>query len=329
MKIPLSSRLARRFFSLLPRAGLVQPPDRPQGVSAIVRVLNENSWLEASIKSISGHVDEIVVVDTGSTDGSLETLQRLAEKDPKLKVFSCSSNLLWDFSNFALSKTSYRWVIKWDPDLVSPSAPAPGIGAFVKFLLSLDPRFYYYVNPGLIELAGDFSHQFPGVRVRSDMEAFTYSQGASYVPVERVFAEDPYQAKLFPEGRNKPGPLRFEGLHLPIYYRLLSYGGIAAYHLNIKPGLRHLLGYFYLQWLASPGVARGQKLEEYALEQVREKLGQQDLESAAAFYMREYVKRLLPYDEKLGALPENLRALAAASRFRVTYRDGKPADREE
>lgn len=329
MKFPLTNRLARRLLSLLPMAGLVTPPARPQGVSAIVRVLDENSWLEASIGSISGHVDEIIAVDTGSTDGSLETLKKLAAENPKLKVFSYPSRQLWDFSNFALSKTSYRWVIKWDPDLVSPSAPAPGVGAFVKFLLSLDQRLYYYVNPGLIELAGDFFHQFPGVRVRGDMEAFTYSPGAAYVPVDRVFKEDPYQAKLFPDGKNTPGPLRLEGLRLPLYYRLLSYGGIVAYHLNIKPGLRHLLGYFYLQWLASPAAAEGGTLEDYALEQVRQKLGQKDLQAAAVFYMREYVKRLEPYDESLGALPENLRSLAAASKFKVTYKDGRPAGREE
>lgn len=329
MNIPLKSRIARYFFSLLPCAGLIPPPSRPQGISAILRVLDEKNWLEASIDSLKDHVEEIIAVDTGSTDGSLEILERLSGKVKNLKVFRFPGGTPWEFNNFAIEKTSYRWIMKWDADCVAFSGAAGPLGGITEYVRSLNLRMYYYINPGLIELTGDFYHQFPDMRVRGDMELFTYSEGARYVPIERTFDRSPYPLKL-PAGYSpEPFSIRMDGIRLPRYYRILAFGEAVAYHINIKPAVRQLLGYFFLQWLASEGFSKKQTLADYALEQVKTKWGYGDLQSAADFYMTEYTKLLVRYDESLGALPGNIKALAAGSPFKIIYEAGRPARRLE
>lgn len=327
MRIPLKSRIARRLLSLLPSVGLLPRPARPQGISAILRICNEKDWLEASIESVKDDVDEIIAVDNGSTDGSREILEKLAIKLKKLRVFSFAGKAPWDYSNFAIEKSSYRWIMKWDADFVGFNREGSGLRGLVEYVRALDQRMYYYLNPLLIELTGDFYHQFSDLRVRGDMEIFTYSENARYVPVARTFSRSPYPVKL-PPGYTPPiFSLRLEGIKLPVYYRILPFDASVAYHVNIKPAIRHLTGYFYVQWLASDGFAKGVSLEDYVLEQIREKWGFADLDSAAAFYMAEYSKWLVPYDKNLGELPKNIIKLAEGSPFTVTYKEGKPAGR--
>lgn len=56
-------------------------------------------WIE-SINSLLGFCDEVVVVDGGSTDGTWEKLQELAESEPRLKPFQHVRD--WDDKRFAL-----------------------------------------------------------------------------------------------------------------------------------------------------------------------------------------------------------------------------------
>ena len=228
MNIPLKSRIARRFSSLLPRAGLIPPPSRPQGISAIMRVWNENTWLEDSIGSVKDFVDEIVAVDTGSTDGSLETLKKIALGEKKLKVFSFAGKAPWDFSNFAIERTNYRWIMKWDPDFIAAPGVQGGLAGFTAYLRALHPGMYYYISSRFIEVAGDFSHQFPGLRVRGDIETFTYSEAARYIQVARTAARSPYPVKLPPGYCPDSFSLRLEGVKLPFYYRILSFDKVSS-----------------------------------------------------------------------------------------------------
>ncbi len=75
-------------------------------------VKNEEKYLEDCLKSVENIADEIVIVDTGSTDKTLE----IAEKH-NAKIFHFD----WvnDFSaarNFALSKSSGKWILYMDAD---------------------------------------------------------------------------------------------------------------------------------------------------------------------------------------------------------------------
>lgn len=75
-------------------------------------VKNEEKYLRECLESVQGIADEIVVVDTGSTDG---TLSIAADFDAKIYQFDWIN----DFSaarNFALSKSTGNWILYLDAD---------------------------------------------------------------------------------------------------------------------------------------------------------------------------------------------------------------------
>lgn len=96
------------------------------GINIIVK--NESAVLERVLGGIVRIADEIVVVDTGSTDNTVEIAKRYTDK-----VYSFE----WidDFSaarNFAVSKTESDYIMWLDADDIVPKKTAAGIAAFMR-----------------------------------------------------------------------------------------------------------------------------------------------------------------------------------------------------
>ena len=82
-------------------------------ISASLIVKNEAHNIERCLENLHPYVDEIIIVDTGSTDNTVE----LAKKFPKVKTFEFE----WidDFAaarNFADSKATSAWILSVDAD---------------------------------------------------------------------------------------------------------------------------------------------------------------------------------------------------------------------
>ena len=90
-------------------------------ISAAIIVRNEEAIMQRCLDCVSMFADEIVVVDTGSTDKTKE----IAEKHPKVRLFDSDHFGPWthysEFSfsvakNEAIRKCDGKWVIWWDAD---------------------------------------------------------------------------------------------------------------------------------------------------------------------------------------------------------------------
>lgn len=83
-------------------------------ISACIICKNEAKLLEKSLESIKDVVDEIVFVDTGSTDNSIEIAKKYTNRIYHFEWID-------DFSaarNFTQSKAKYDYILLWDGDWV-------------------------------------------------------------------------------------------------------------------------------------------------------------------------------------------------------------------
>lgn len=107
------------------------------GFSFLIRAKNEELLVEACLESIVSIADEIIFVDNGSSDLTLEKAKNFADKYNNIFVYqyninvpkvgsmhekaveSGSLNTLGEYYNWCLSKVTRYNVIKWDCDFIA------------------------------------------------------------------------------------------------------------------------------------------------------------------------------------------------------------------
>ena len=80
-------------------------------ISCFIIALNEADRIEKTIKSVKDLVDEIIVIDSGSTDGT----QKLAE-DMGCKVFYNKWNGFGPQKRFGEDCSKNKWLLNLDAD---------------------------------------------------------------------------------------------------------------------------------------------------------------------------------------------------------------------
>lgn len=95
-------------------------------ISICMIVKNEINNLPACLQSIAPLGDEIVIIDTGSNDGTLDYLKQKANTDPRYVIGEFS----WcdDFSkarNYSLSLATGQWIVWFDADDVMETDQLP------------------------------------------------------------------------------------------------------------------------------------------------------------------------------------------------------------
>jgi len=80
-------------------------------ISATIITLNEEGVLEQCLKNVKPVVDEIILVDSGSADRTVEIAQRFTDK-----VFVNKFKDFADQKNFAASLATNEWILNIDAD---------------------------------------------------------------------------------------------------------------------------------------------------------------------------------------------------------------------
>jgi tetratricopeptide (TPR) repeat protein len=84
----------------------------PEGISLCMIVKNEERFLEACLASVKGVVDEINIIDTGSTDRTIEIAQKYGAK---IDYREWRNDFSWA-RNESLNMATYRWTLVLDGD---------------------------------------------------------------------------------------------------------------------------------------------------------------------------------------------------------------------
>jgi glycosyltransferase involved in cell wall biosynthesis len=302
------SRYFRRITSQAPILKIVPFPERPQGISIIMRVKNEADWITPSILSIKDIADEIVVVDNGSSDGTYQVLEEMAAKEMGLiKIWRQPDLDHCSLSNFAVAQTKFRWVFRWDGDMVAHTSGTFSISSLRDRLLSLNHRCYYVVYLRHINLSGDLFHQDPKEMVHVEEYIHTFSLGARYV---------------------HPG--RFEAIRIPKFYRVLFWYEPYSFHVNVKPAERMLLRYFWEDWMELKDYQRFPTLEDYVNQKIEDEFGTSSWEEAKKICVQRICRYHIRYNpEVFGQYPEMLEPYLNRSKYLLKYQNSEIVGREE
>ena len=116
--------------------------NRPLGVSGLLRIKNDEEFIQACVDSCIDALDELIITYNDCTDNSEEVIDYVKNKYPnKIKVYKYlphiqssnltedeynhlisipenSTQLLSNYYNYALSKSSYKYVMKIDADQI-------------------------------------------------------------------------------------------------------------------------------------------------------------------------------------------------------------------
>ena len=306
------SNLTRELLSYLPLVGFIAPPGsfRPNGISLCVRTKNEE-WIDLSLQSVKEFADEIVVVDT-STDNTPDIIRQVSSKerlnlkliryDEKTQSVLSDGQTYTEQSNIALDNTSYRWLFKWDGDMIARTSGNFNITRLRERILNLNNKKHYIIFMTYANLDYDFYHTLDKDFVPSrEAHLFTYSPKIRFT--------------------NRG---RFEELRVPLYYKPLIFNDIYIFHLRaVKSAVRLLYRRFWTDWRELGNYTRFPNLQDYIKYRVKHDWGIEDIDEAARLDMFESCKRLIPFDrKKYGEYPELLGNQLENPRYKLITEQG-------
>ena len=303
------SRAVRSFASLFPQLfSCPTPLSKPQGISAYMRVKDEKDWIAASIASLSAFADEIIVADNGSTDGTWDILQDIAaSKSHRIKLWRRPELYHADLSNFALEQTTFRWVFRFDGDMIARTSGPHNIEKLRSRVLALNPHRYYLIYLRHINLSGDLCHQDPREMVHIEEYIHTFSEAARFI---------------------HPG--RCEAVKFPFYYKPLFWYEPYVFHVNIKPARRMLLRYFWEDWMELKDYIRYPTLDDYVAAHIKKEFGTFSMEEAQARCVSRMLQNHIPFDpERFGPYPELLKPYLMQPKYLIQYENGRISGRKD
>lgn len=94
----------------------------PVTISAVYLVKNEEEWLPISVATVVNQVDEVIIIDTKSTDNTLALAKSMAQLNPKIRVVEFESDFdtlhEWRCRNRAIAMCSSEWIMMLDGDQI-------------------------------------------------------------------------------------------------------------------------------------------------------------------------------------------------------------------
>jgi glycosyltransferase involved in cell wall biosynthesis len=306
-------RFTRRNWAVSRRGEALKP-----GITALVAARDEEYTIPLCLESLLGFADEIVCVDNGSGDRTLEQMKAFASRAPsdcEVKILQMPGATLGECREAGLAETTRTWHLRWDADMVAKTS-GPEAMSVLKKELDADPR------PRTIQL--------PRTNLLADLSHASrlYETVDPGEPILMTFGRD----IRYVEDR------RFDVVRVPRYYAQVRDPRRFYFHcasLKSDVNLLHRDVYFDWRQAVNSAVTDDERdgLKDYAAFRDRknlERYGTIERRSLKYRYWRQVAMTLEKFDaDQFGEYPEILRReLASANpRFNVTYVEGRPVGR--
>ena len=292
------------------------------GISAVVAMKNEEYTLPFCLESLIGFADQIIVIDNGSEDRSLNSAKEFKRKHGhkvEVTVIEMPDALLGDCREAGLNATKYQWHLRWDADMIAHTDGDFDMKKLRKKVLSDDtPRT---IQLPRINLTGDLLH------VSKQKE---WDEGE---PILMWLTTD---IKYREFGK-------FDTVRVPKYYKQLKESKNYYFHCQgLKSDINLIHRFHYFRWRElynrnnSDEIPRELKnYDDFVTQRNNYLFGTKDQKSIKYRYNRQLVHTFQKIDiEKYGYYPQVLRTEISKEkqRFQIEYVNNKPfirIDRED
>lgn len=295
---------------------------RKPGISTLLACQNEELSVEHSIRSFLDFSDEIVVVDNGSTDRTIEICREMESRFPMKVRFHNAPHLkdLYENRQYALERSHYQWIVRADADFICYTDGEYDARRLREHLLSgWTPPYPISYTVCFANLYGDFWHS------GQDPDGVTIQDHPSRSPgkVFPIVARGGPRIYRWVSGMRFDRLGRWEGLRLgPIAKRLqriVDWPTPIWIHCNVKPARHYLMRFERTNWRELGDYDRFPTLASFVAPRVREKYGTDSLSEAESICMNRHVlPYLAPYDaDRYYPYPTLLRDLMNAPAYRI------------
>lgn len=292
------------------------------GITAVVSAKNEAYIIKFCLESLVGVVDQVVCIDNGSDDGTLDVMRQFQEKHGhslSIEVLHMPGALLGDCRNAGLAHTRHKWHLRWDSDMVCRTSGPNDMRQLRQKVLHNDrPRT---IQLPRTNLRGDLNHTRP-------KEAID--------PGEPILMRFGTHIRYVEYGK-------FDAIRVPFYYAITQDPGRYYFHcegLKSAQNLVHRRQYF--EWReafnAYPDANRPANVADFGTFKHHWNLkfwGVDDELAVRWRFMRDFTHRLARVDRtQFGDYPSVLQAELdrPEPRFEVVYVNDRPTlriDRED
>ena len=276
-----------------------------KGISAVIAMKDEEYTIEACIRSLQGFADQIICIDNGSNDKSVEIVKKLQKEFKNIEIIEMPGFLLGDCRNEGLKRTIYNWHLRWDADMIAHKEGNNSIIQLKRLILQSDrPRT---IQLPRINLDGDFLHCAKGK---------TSDPGE---PILMRFTKDICYKEYG----------KFDAIKVPHYFKQVKEKKNYYIHcqgLKADENLIHRFHYF--TWRQYTNEFANFQLSKEVFIQKRNKylFGTNDVKKVNFRYQRQCVFRLIRYNTSdYIDYPKDLKDLMIKNnRFEVLYKNNLP-----
>lgn len=289
-----------------------------KGITAVVAAKNEAYTLPLCLKSLINIADQIICIDNGSNDGTLQKMydfKKEYEHKVEVEIVSMPNALLGECRDKGLELTKYQWHLRWDADMVAKTSGTES-------MILLKEKVIKKNTPQAIQL--------PRINLYGDLH-HTSRMGDVIDPGEPILIKFCKHICYKEYGK-------FDTVKLPVYYRIIKEKKKYYFHctgLKSTQNLIHRFHYFAWREKLNKAKLNGVKLDDTLTDFEKFKKQRElnlfqtnDIKSLKYRYARQLSElHFIRFEKKkYGDYPDILKEKMhnANERFKVVYENGAP-----
>jgi glycosyltransferase involved in cell wall biosynthesis len=268
---------------------------RSKGISLLVPTQNVEQTIEPCLRSFKNFPDEMIVVDNGSTDDTIDIVRSLEGEIPNMRFYEAPHlKDLYENRQYAFERSQYEWIVRIDSDYIAYTRGENSITnlrtLILSFKTSIRPKAF---GVSMINLMGDKYHM--GV----PKELLRKSRRSHILPPFNSLA---YRIIQWYPGMRFQRNGRWEGVRWQ-GSKLFDHRIIKTpywFHCSFKAKKDWFIRYERNNWRELANFERYPTRESYIEEVAVERYGTTDLNLAGELHWKENIEPyLLRYDEEV------------------------------